>query len=140
MAVGGRGPRDRRVIVGDRRLVIEEAAVEGGAVQIIIRLVRIVVDCLLIGGEQRGEALFLAGAGDFLDARGIARGRTNAKFALLERRRLRARGGPGAGGQCDALGAHAFDIRDRKSVVKGKSVSVRVDTRGTSVRKKKKNK
>src|SRR3546814_4825450 len=69
------------------------------------------VDCLLIGGEQRGEALFLAGAGDFLDARGIARGRTNAKFALLERRRLRARGGQGAGGQFDALGPHAFDIR-----------------------------
>src|SRR3546814_12509297 len=85
---------------------MEDAAVEGGAVQIIIRLVRIVVDCLLIGGEQRGEALFLAGAGAFLDARGIARGRTTAKFALLSRRRLRARGGQGVAGQVAALGSY----------------------------------
>src|SRR3546814_4305120 len=53
----------------------------------------------LIGGEQRGEALVLAGTGDFLDARGVARGRAHAELAFLERCGVRARGGQRAGGQ-----------------------------------------
>src|SRR3546814_18502343 len=91
LIIVGRGRAlDRRVIVGDRRLVITDAAVEGGAVHIIIRFFGVVVDRLLIGGEQRGEALVLAGTGDFLVARGVARGRAHAELAFLrsEERRV----------------------------------------------------